>query len=167
MTTSAGLAPQSQERKAAEPSPPLIATRLAVPAANRTAPVYKHDAPEGQCTPVAQSYTTVAEETGPHLPSELVSIATHQLSPAAMKRRPWHAMDALVSPPPALLRCCYKCYVQCTRFCHSPTIVASHTPAVEGIKENDCTTGCQLHPHWTVAPVQESLSGYEGPSALV
>ena len=165
MTTSTGLAPQSQERKAAELSPP-IATRLAVPAAtDRTAPVYKHDAPEGQCTPVAQPYAT--EETGPHLPSELVSIATHQPSPAAMKRRPWHAMDALVSPPPALLRCCYKCYVQCTRFCHSPTIVASHTPAVEGSKENDCTTGCQLHPQWTTAPVQESLSGYEGPSALV
>lgn len=163
MTTSTGLVPQSQERKAAEPSPP-IATRLAVPAANHTAPV-KHKAPEGQCTQVAQPYATVAEETGPHLPSELVSIATHQPSPAVMKRRPWYTMDALASPPPALLRCCYKCYVHCTRFCHSPSIIASHTPAVEGSKENDCT--CQLHPQRTTAPVQESLSGYEGPSALV
>ena len=88
--TSTGLAPQSQERKVAEPSPP-IATRLAVPA-NRTAPV-KHNAPEGQCTRGAQPYATVAEETGPHLPSELVMPTHQQTSPAVMNRRPWHAMD--------------------------------------------------------------------------
>ena len=159
MTTSTGLGPQSQKKIVAEPSPP-IATKP-TRAANGTWPVTHAIVPESQCSQIAQS---VAEEKGPYLPSELVT-ATQQPNPAVINRRPWHTMKAPASPP-ALLRCGYKYCVR-IKFSPSSTIFLSQTPAVKDNTEQSCTAGCQLHPQWTTAPVEESLSGYDGPSALV
>ena len=160
MTTSTGLAPQSQKKMVAEPSP-SIATKP-THSANCTWPVAHAIVPEGQCS--FRVALSVAEETGPYLPSELVT-ATQQPNPAVINRRPWHTMKAAASPPPALLRCSYKYCVR-IEFCPyaSSTINAL---AVKDNTEHSCTVGCQLHPQWTTAPVQESLSGYNGPSALV
>ena len=159
MTTSTGLGPQSQKKIVAEPSPP-IATKP-TRAANGTWPVTHAIVPESQCSRIAQS---VAEETGPYLPSELVT-ATQQPNPAVINKRPWHTMKSPASPP-ALLRCGYKYCVR-IKFSPSSTIFLSQTPAVKDNTEHSCTAGCQFHPQWTTAPVQESLSGYDGPSALV
>ena len=112
------------------------------------------------CTGFCPSCATV--ETGPNSPAELAIVS--QQSPPVVQQR----MDA---SPPAPRRCSCDCLV-CTRFCRScmsfrPRMSACHTPTVEESTGRNHTTSCQLHPPWTTAPVQESLSGYEGPSALV
>ena len=101
-------------------------------------------------------------EIGPNTPAEL-AIVSH-LPPPIMQ----HRMDV---PPPAPRRCSCDCLV-CTRFCRSymsfrPCISACHTPAVEERAGQNHAIGCQLCPQWVTLPVQESLSGYNGPSALV
>ena len=71
------------------------------------------------------------------------------------------------SDVPVLLRCrCNHSRVVCTRPCITPCTITSHTSAVQGSTGHRCTTGCQVHLRWTTVPVQESLRGYEGSSAL-
>ena len=103
-----------------------------------------------------------APEMGPSSPAEL-AIVSHQ-SPQVVQQR----MDA---SPPAPRRCSCNCLV-CTRFCRScinfrPCMSASSTPIVEENIVQNHITSCQLCPRWMTLPVQESLSGYDGPSALV
>ena len=101
-------------------------------------------------------------EIGPITPAEL-AIVSH-LPPPIMQ----HRMDA---PSPAPWRCSCDCLV-CTRFCRShmsfqPCISACHGPTVEESAGQNHAIGCQLCPRWVTLPVQESLSGYDGPSVLV
>ena len=114
------------------------------------------------CTGFCPSCATV--EIGPNSPAEL-AIVSHQPPPVVQQR-----MDA---PPPAYAprRCSCDCLV-CTRFCWSymsfrQFMSACHTPTVEESTGQNHTTSCQLCPWWMTLPVQESLSGYNGPSALV
>ena len=111
------------------------------------------------CTKFCPSFTA---EIGPSSPAEL-AIVSYQYPPVVQQR-----MDA---SPPALRRCNCDCLV-CTRFCRPcinfrPCMSASHTPIVEENTGQNHTTSCQLCPRWMTLPVQESLSGYDGPSALV
>ena len=114
------------------------------------------------CTKFCPSCSTV--EIGPNSPAEL-AIVSHRPPPVVQQR-----IDA--SPPAhAPRRCSCDCLV-CTRFCRSymsfrPCMSACHTPTVEESTGQNHTTSCHLCPPWMTAPVQESLSGYEGHSALV
>lgn len=111
------------------------------------------------CTKFCPSFTA---EIGPSSPAEL-AVVSHQ-SQVVQQR-----IDAF---PPAPQRCSCDCLV-CTRFCRScinqfrPCMSASHTPIVEENTGQNHITSCQLCPRWMTLPVQESLSGYDGPSALV
>ena len=101
-------------------------------------------------------------EIGPNSPAEL-AVVSH-LPPTVEQ----HRMDA---PSPAPWRCTCDCCM-CMRFCRSYTsfrscMSACHTPAVEESAGQNHAIGCQLCPRWVTLPVQESLSGYNGPSALV
>ena len=106
-----------------------------------------------------QTSATVAQETTPYSPSELV-LVPQQPPPVRVNILPQQTMNV-----PALLR--YRCSpFVCTSF--PCTIIASYTSSltVQGTTGHRCTTGCQYHLRWTTVPVQESLRGYEGPSAL-
>ena len=152
MTTSS-LAP-SQQRKRDGNSLPTPATQPPPAAAADGRHPFTQTSPSTRTT---QPYATVAqEETGPHSPSELVLVA-HQPPPAVMNRSP---LQAVPPPSSALRSCCCGCSA-CTRIC----IIAHHTSTVESSTGLDLTTGCQFH-LWRTT-VQESLRGYEGPSALV
>ena len=105
---------------------------------------------------------TVAQETGPHSPSELVLVPP----PVNVHVNVPSLQTANV---PVLLRCrCDRSRVVRTRPCITPCTIASHTSTgVQGSTGHRYTlTGCQCHLRWTTVPVQESLRGYEGPSAL-
>ena len=104
------------------------------------------------CTQVAQPCETVTQEMGPHSPSELVMVP-HQPPPATIYKLSRDAVD--VPPPAQPLRCCCA-----SAMCPCITIIASPDTAAEG------TTSSRLYLQWTTVPVQESLSGYEGPSVL-
>ena len=93
-------------------------------------------------------------EIGPNSPAEL-AIVSH-LPPSVVQ----HRMDA---PSPAPRRCTCDCCM-CTGFCRSHM---SFRPTVEESAGQNHAIGCQLCPRWVTLPVQESLSGYDGPSALV
>ena len=101
-------------------------------------------------------------EIGPNSPAEL-AIVSH-LPPSVVQ----HRMDA---PSPAPRRCSCDCLV-CMRFCRShmsfrPWMSACHGPTVEESAGQNHAISCQLCPRWVTLPVQESLSGYDGPSVLV
>ena len=134
-----GLAPSQQRER--------DGNSLPIPAAAAAAHDRHPFAQTSPSTRVTQPYATVAQkETGPHSPSELVLVA-HQPPPAVMNRSPIQADP----PPSSALRSC------CT--------IAHHTSTVESSTGLDLTTGCQFQ-LWRTT-VQESLRGYEGPSALV
>ena len=101
-------------------------------------------------------------EIGPNSPAEL-AIVSH-LPPTVEQ----HRMDA---PSPAPRRCTCDCLV-CTKFCRSymsfrPCMSACHDPTAEESTGQNHAISCQLCPRWVTLPVQESLSGYNGPSAFV
>ena len=111
-----------------------------------------------------QTSATVAQETTPYSPSELV-LVPQQPSPVRVNIPPQQTMNV-----PTLLRCrCnrFVCMSSCISF--PCTIIAAHTSSLtlQGSTGHSYTlTGCQFHLRWTTVPVQESLRGYEGPSAL-
>ena len=94
-------------------------------------------------------------EIGPNSPAEL-AVVSHLPPPVVQ-----HRMDA---PSPAPRRCSCDCLV-CMSF--RPCMSACHGPTVEESAGQNHAIGCQLCPRWVTLPVQESLSGYDGPSALV
>ena len=101
-------------------------------------------------------------EIGPNSPAELAIIS--HLPPSVVQ----HRMDA---PSPAPRRCTCDCCM-CTGFCQShmsfrPCMSACHGPTVEESAGENHAISCQLCPRWVTLPVQESLSGYNGPSVLV
>lgn len=114
------------------------------------------------CTQVAQPCETVTQETGPHSPSELVT-APRQPPPAIIYGL---SRDAVDGPPPAQpLRCCCACSM-CPCISITCMIASPDTAAMEGSRRHNHTSSSQLYLQWTTVPVQESLSGYEGPSVL-
>jgi len=107
-----------------------------------------------------QTSAMVAQETAPYSPSELV-LVSQQPPPVRVNIPPQQTMNV-----PALLRCrCNRSRVV-ARPCITPCTIASHTSTVQGTGHRCTQTGCQFHLRWTTVPVQESLRGYEGPSAL-
>ena len=142
-----------------EAQPPSTATGLAATAylgatSGCTSSSYER---HPLCTQVAQPCETAKQETGPHSPSELVTVPC-QPPPVVMYRLSWDTGDA---PPPAqILRSCYGCF-----WTSITCIIASpNTLAIEGSRRHNHTSNSQL---WMTVPVQGSLSGYEGPSALI
>ena len=106
-----------------------------------------------------QTSARVAQETAPHSPSELV-LVPQQPPPVNVHV---NVPSQQTTDVPVLLRCrCNHSRVVCTR----PCTITSHTSDVQGSTGDRRTTSCQLHLRWTTVPVQESLRGYEGPSAL-
>ena len=160
MTTSTGLAPSQGDGRslltpATQPSPAV--TELS---GTHSRHVFAQASPS---TRVEQSCAIVAQkETGPHSPSELTFVS-HQPPPAVINRPPRHTASPRGNPPSALWRYCCGCSA-CPRISVACTI-AHHTPTVESSTGLDLTTGCQFQLRRTA--VQESLRGYEGPSALV
>ena len=158
MTTSTGLAPSQGDGRslltpATQPSPAV--TEL-TGAHSRHA--FAQPRPRTQ---IAQSCAIAAQkETGPHSPSELAFVS-HQPPPAVINTQ--HTAFPRDNPPPspALWRCSCSAWPRISVTC----IIAHHTPAMEGSTGLNVTTSCQFH-LWRTA-VQESLRGYEGPSALV
>ena len=107
-----------------------------------------------------QTRARVAQETTPYSPSELVLVPEQ---PRRVINVPSHQTTNV----PVLLRCrCNRSRVVRARPCITPCTIASHTSTVQGSTGHRCTTGCQCHLRWTTVPEQESLRGYEGPSAL-
>ena len=114
------------------------------------------------CTQVAQPCETVTQETGPHSPSELVTVP-HQPPPAIIYGL---SRDAVDDPTPAQpLRCCCAS-AMCPCISITYMIASPDTAAMEGSRRYNHTSSSQLYLQWTTVPVQESLSGYEGPSVL-
>ena len=113
-----------------------------------------------------QASVTVAQETAPHSPSELV-VVPQQPPPVNVSV---NVPSQETTNVPVFLRCrCNRSRVARTRpcmTCITPCRITSHTLTVQGSTGHRCTTGCQFHLRWTTVPVQESLRGYEGPSAL-
>ena len=153
MTTSTGLAPSQQRER--------DGNSLLTPAAAAAAHDRHPFAQTSPCTRATQPCATVArKETGPHSPSELILVA-HQPPPAVMNRSP---LQADLPSSSALRRCC-GCSA-CTRISVTCIIAPHHCiSAAESSTGLDLTTGCQFQ-LWRTT-VQESLRGYEGPSALV
>ena len=160
MTTSTGLAPSQGDGRslltsATQPSPAV--TEL-------TGTHSRHAfAQASPSTQNAQPCAIVAQkETGPHSPSELAFVS-HQPPPTVINTPPRHTAFPRdnPSPSPALWRCSCSAWPRISVTC----IIAHHTPAMEGSTGLDLTTSCQFQ-LWRTA-VQESLRGYEGPSALV
>ena len=97
-----------------------------------------------------QTSATVAQETAPHSPSELV-LVPQQPPPVNVHV---NVPSQQTTNVPVLLRC----------RCNSSRVLRA---TVQGSTGHRYTlTGCQFHLRWTTVPVQESLRGYEGSSAL-
>ena len=110
-----------------------------------------------------QSSATVAQETTPHSPSELVIVPQQ---PPLVNVHVNVPSQETTNVPVLLRYRCNRSRVVRARPCITPCTIASHTSTVQGSTGHRCTTGCQCHLRWTTVPVQESLRGYEGPSAL-
>ena len=112
-----------------------------------------------------QTSATVAQETAPHSPSELVIVPQQ---PPPVNVRVNVPSQETTNVPVLLGYRCNRSRVALTRPCITPctNTYTSHTSTVQGSTGHRCTTGCQFHLRWTTVPVQESLRGYKGPSAL-
>ena len=117
--------------------------------------------PAENCT---YGQSTVAQEKGRHMSSELAFVP-HQPPPAVMNRFPQHTMDC-TSPRNPSAAAPQRCRRDCTPSSSFVGIRFASTVDDSTAHDYNCS-GCQLHTRLTKVPVQESLRGYYGPSALV